>query len=422
MDKLQTTTNQIEIDLDSWLNAPDAENIITPENKKTSFFSSNSFDEELDKIDEPEEEKSKSEDENTTSDEVKQEKDDVKLDEVLSELDEMDQEVEDETSVKKPGRPKSNKSSLVDFIKEQVENEEFFLYDDYDESKQTIDEYLNSLSEKELKDLYRENINYIKKEVEEKVPEEFFSSLPPELQYAAKYVADGGTDLKGLFKALSEVEEVKELDPENEEDQETIVRQYLKMTNFGTDEEIEEEILTWKDINLLEKKSKQFKPKLDKIHEENVARKLAEQERIKAQQKEASERYIQNVTEALQDGEINGIKVDKNIQSKLYYGLTQPQYSSISGRPTNLLGHLLEKYQFVEPNYKLIAEALWLLSDPEGYRNKIRSMGANEKVAETVRKLKTEQNRKKISPSYQDEDMEFNKPKRIPRQTNIFKR
>jgi hypothetical protein len=56
-----------------------------------------------------------------------------------------------------------------------------------------------------------------------------------------------------------------------------------------------------------------------------------------------------------------------------------------------MLGHLLEKYQWVEPNHDLIAEALWLLSEPAEYREKIRKGGETAAVEKTVRKLKTEQ-------------------------------
>ena len=104
----------------------------------------------------------------------------------------------------------------------------------------------------------------------------------------------------------------------------------------------------------------------------------------------------------------------------LYDGLVQPNYPSISGRNTNLLGHLLEKHQFVEPNYPLVAEALWLLADPEGYKSKIMEQGKNKVVENTVRQLKTEQGRK-ISSTV-PEEKEEPKQRKIPRQTNIFKR
>jgi hypothetical protein len=109
------------------------------------------------------------------------------------------------------------------------------------------------------------------------------------------------------------------------------------------------------------------------MQEEIVAAQLAEQEARKQQQEQAAQAYMQNVFETLRPAEINGLKLDKKTQAQLYSGLTQPQYPSISGRPTNLLGHLLEKYQFVEPNYGLIAEALWLLSNPDEYRSQLQN-------------------------------------------------
>ena len=75
----------------------------------------------------------------------------------------------------------------------------------------------------------------------------------------------------------------------------------------------------------------------------------------------------------------------------LYSGLVQSNYPSINGKQTNLLGHLLEKYQWVEPNHGLIAEALWLLADPDGYKTNVKGMGSKEEQAKTLRTLKTEQ-------------------------------
>jgi hypothetical protein len=149
---------------------------------------------------------------------------------------------------------------------------------------------------------------------------------------------------------------------------------------------------------------------------------LAEQEQMKKQQEAAARQYMQNVYEALKPGEVNGIKLDKKTQANLYQGLVQPNYPSyMSGKKTNLLGHLLEKYQFVEPNYGLIAEAAWLLSDPEGYRNKVQEIGKSKAVEKTVRQLKTEQSNRTSSTAANSRDDEPNR-RTITRPGNIFKR
>ena len=410
---VQTSVQQIDLDLDSWLGAPGAESIITPtgeeeEVKKPGMFSKTGTN--LDFLnDDPSTKKEE------TSDVPRETEVSTK-----SVLDELEIEpVEEEEENKK--RPKSEKSGLVGFLKKRIELKEMFAFDDYDETKQDLEEYLGTLSEKDVDDLWQANIDNLKQEVASNTPKEFFESLPDELQYAAKYVMDGGQDLKGLFQALAQVEEVRQMDPSDENDQEGIVRSYLQATNFGSAEEIEEELNTWKDLGTLEKKAKQFKPKLDQMQEKIVQYQVAEQEARKQQQEEAAQTYMENVFQALKPAEINGLKLDKKTQAQLYSGLTQPQYPSISGRPTNQLGHLLEKYQFVEPNYPLIAEALWLLSDPDAYRQNLIKQGKNQAVEQTVRQLKTEQSRK-ATTSYDDDSKQGSQTRKIARPTNIFKR
>ena len=107
----------------------------------------------------------------------------------------------------------------------------------------------------------------------------------------------------------------------------------------------------------------------------------------------------------------------------LWDELTTVKYESLTGRPTNLLGKLLEDYQFgKQPRYDLIAETLWLLSDPDDYKENIRKQAKNEVVQNTVRQLKTEEARK-IS-SYVKEDDEDDRPasKRLSKPQNIFRR
>jgi hypothetical protein len=223
-----------------------------------------------------------------------------------------------------------------------------------------------------------------------------------------------------LFRILSEVEEHRQLNPKDSKDQEQIVREYLRATNFGNEEEIDEEIYSWKDRGDLESKALKFKPKLDKMQEQVVAKKLAQQENMRKQQQQAANAYMQNVYNTLNAGEVNGIKLDKKVQGMLYTGLVQPSYPSISGKQTNMLGHLLEKYQYVEPRHDLIAEALWLLADPDGYKAKIKDQGKNAAVEKTVRQLKTEQ--AKMSTSSPVVEQEETTQRKIPRSGNFFKR
>ena len=372
-----TTVGSVDVNIDEMFGMPGAENVMLPaeEEKPKSVFSKETTDTSF--LDKP------------VSKEEAAKKEEVE--ETIAELDNLITQEEDAGN---KGRPKIDKSGLADLAVKMIEEGTLIPFDD--------DKPLEEYTTKDFRELFEANFQERENAIRENTPKEFFNALPEELQYAAKYVADGGTDLKGLFRTLAQVEEMRQLDPENEYDQEEIARQYLYATQFGTPEEIEEEINDWKDMDRLKQKANQFKPKLDRMQEEIVARQLAEQEVKKQQQEEAARVYTDNVYSTLVNGEIGGIRLDKKVQSMLYSGLVQPNYPSISGKPTNLLGHLLEKYQFVEPRHDLIAEALWLLADPNGYKTKIKEQGGKQATEKVVRQLKTEQSRK-ITSSVNDD-------------------
>lgn len=296
----------------------------------------------------------------------------------------------------KTGRPKVSKDAMIELTKKLIESKKLIPFDD----EKPIEKY----TVQDFEELLEANMAENDRKVREEVPREFFDNLPPELKIAAKYYADGGNDLKGLFRTLAQVEEIKQLDPRDANDQEDIVRAYLHATQFGTPEDIEEEITGWKDHDELGAKANKFKPKLDAMQQQVVARQLQQQEHLRQQQQEQSKLYMDSVYNVLDPGELNGMKLDKKTQSALYAGLIQTNYPSISGRPTNQLGHLLEKYQWVEPRHDLIAEALWLLSDPEGYRSKVKEGGAKAAVEKTARMLKTEEKNKIGSSQTNDDD------------------
>jgi hypothetical protein len=413
-EKNNSTVDNVSIDnIDDFLPMPGAESIVTSdeEESKPNLFSSENKPVNMDFLDDASKSKTDDEDEDTS--------------EAIAELDTALENGDDEDDVKsKPGRKKTDKSGLVDFLKKRIENSEMFAFDDFDDSKQSLDDYLGSLSEKDVEDLWKANVDNMKNEVAAATPREFFESLPEELQYAAEYVAKGGQDLKGLFRALAQVEEVRTLNPAQPEHQEVIVRQYLQASGFGGGDQelIEDQIQEWFDNGNLQKKAMQFQPKLNDMQEQVVQSKLAQQEAYKQQQQQKKEAYMQNIYETLKPSELNGVKIDNKRQKMLWDELTTVKYESLTGRPTNLLGKLLEDYQFGQkPRYDLIAETLWLLSDPDDYKENIRKQAKNEVVQETVKKLKTEEARK-IS-SYVKEETEDKAPsKKLNKPQNIFSR
>lgn len=399
-----TTVEQVDVNIDEIFGMPGADSIMLPadEEKPKSVFS-------------------KEEDVDTSFFDKKSnsKKEEVQEEEIENTINELNELITQEEDAGNKGRPKVDKSGLYDLATKMIEEGSLVPFDD--------DKPLEEYTTKDFRELFEANFQERENQIRRDTPREFFEALPEELQVAAKYVADGGTDLKGLFRTLAHVEEMRQLDPSDEYDQAEIARQYLHATQFGTPEEIEEEIQDWKDLNRLEQKANQFKPKLDAMQAEIVQQQLEEQEEKKKMQAQQARAYQENVYNTLSEGAIGGIKLDKKIQSLLFSGLVQPNYPSISGKPTNLLGHLLEKYQFVEPRHDLIAEALWLLADPNGYKNRVREQGSKQATEKVVKQLKTEQSRKLASSTNSQYDEAQRRPAAAPQsrkiaKNNLFKR
>ena len=415
---VNSKVEQVDINLDEiFAAAPSAAEVTLPEEKPAkSIFSRGekadmSFADpdltDTDDLNVKVEEKAEVED---ITDDVKEE---VNIDDVINSIDEITEEDEN-----KETRGRKKISGITDVFSKLIKDDKIVPFDD--------DKELEDYTAKDWEELIQANLEEKANQVRRETPKQFFDSLPQELQIAARYVADGGQDMKGLFATLASVEENRQLSTKNEKDQERIITEYLSATGYGNSEEIAEEIEIWKDLGKLESQANKFKPKLDKMQEKIVARKLQEQQLKKKQQEQASQQYMKNVYETLKSGSIGEIKLDKKTQAMIYNGLVQPSYPSVSGKNTNLLGHLLEKYQFVEPNYGLISEALWLLQDPDGYKAKIMDKGAQKTIESTVRKLKTEQSNAGGSTSLGVKDQEpttqRTAKRKIPRANNIFKR
>ena len=420
-DTMNSKVETVDVNLDEIFNgAATAEGVTLPEETNTpkgNIFGkpTETFDDAFTESETSNEEETVAETEEPVAETATTEDTKETAKEVFDELaiDSEDVEVEE----KKEKRGRKSITGISDVFNKLIKDDKIVPFDD--------DKSLDDYSAKDWQELIEANLEERARQVRSETPKQFFESLPEELQIAARYVAEGGQDMKGLFATLAATEEVRTLDVTNERDQERIIVDYLSATGYGTSEEIAEEIEIWKDLGKLEQQASKFKPKLDKMQEKVVAQKLEQQEMKQKQQEQASKQYMESVYNTLKEGSLGDIKVDRKVQAMLYNGLVQPNYPSVSGKNTNLLGHLLEKYQFVEPNYTLISEALWLLADPTGYKAKIMDKGAQASVEKTVRKLKTEQvnsGGSSLGVDQKEKDTQQSNKRKIPRGNNIFKR
>lgn len=270
-------------------------------------------------------------------------------------------------------------------------------------------------SKKDLVDLIKGNKEYWTTEAKEAALKELSDSLPEEVKFVLDYAKKGGDDFKSVFKILSQSEEIKAYDLEKAEDQRAIVRDYYA-TQGWTEDEIEEEI-----VNLSEKPerlknlSQKVKPKLDQLNNEAKEEKAREQAYIEQQQEKARQFYQKNIVDTLKKGQLGELKLNKEEQEDIYSALVKEKYQSIGG-VTNRLGALLDKIQYVEPNYELLAKVTMYLSDPVAFEQKMKEQVTTGVTAEQVKRIKTEQEKQKIGSAHNPEKDQ----KRLPKLKTSF--
>ena len=301
-----------------------------------------------------------------------------------------DDEDEDGAKPSNAGRPKLVKDAMVQAVSKLVEKGVLqpFLTEEGE-----LDKPLEEYTQQDFEELIEANIQEKIERTAVDAPVELFQSLPQEVQQVVQLALSGETNFKQVFTQLAKVQDTLELDVENEADQESIVRQWLSATGLDSDEELEDEINELKDRGDLKKYAERYKPKLDAKQAEIMQKRIDDQKEQEVKKQKAAEKYQQQIVGALQGKDLNGVPVNDKIKGMLYYGLTDTtKYQDHKGNPTNALGFLLERYQYGEQqNLPLVAEALWLLANPDEYRKSVQTLGEKAAHASTIRKLKTEE-------------------------------
>jgi hypothetical protein len=288
------------------------------------------------------------------------------------------------------------KGALIEAVGKMVAKGTLTLFDDQPD--------IETYTIENVEELIESNITAKVNETAQNAPLEVFKRLDPKLQDVVAYALNGGKDVISVLKTVTRSQEVAELSLENETDQERIVREHFRSIEYGDDETIEDEIASIIDRGELEKKATTFKPKLDAKQATILKKKMDEQELKVAQAAKASERYAETIFKVLDNPTLNGIPLSEKEQTMLYYGLSDnTQYQDRNGDATNALGHLIERYQFGDnADPSVLAEALWLMADPQGYRNKVLSLGKQRQDTRTVRNLKTAEGEKTTSSNKGD--------------------
>jgi hypothetical protein len=302
-------------------------------------------------------------------------------------------------STSKPQKP--TKSTPDDPGKGSTTDLGFDMQELYDEGLLLpFDEDSEISNVEDLKALIKANKEESLKQARETALTEYKESLPEAAKLLLKYAENGGDEFSSIVKYLGANERQKELDLENEADQKEIIRQYYIEQDWSEDD-IEDELNDLEDDGpeKLKDRATKFKPKVDAFKQKKIDAEIKKAEELESKRKVARETYVKSVTDTLSTGKLGGISLNKTEQKDVYDALITERYNSISG-PTNRLGALLDKIQYIEPNFELLAKVTMYLSDEKGFEAKIAEKLKQDITVDTVKKLKTAQGLKRTaSPS-----------------------
>lgn len=255
-------------------------------------------------------------------------------------------------------------------------------------------------SKDDVKNLIKANIAHSVETAKQESLKELVDSLPEEMKFLLEYTRNGGGDLKSVFKLLSQAQEFREYDIAKPTDQKDLIRAYYETQGWNA-EEIEDEIINLVEDKRLEAQAQKIKPKLDRITQDQIEDKKEQQKYIDEQQKKARQVYSESVVNTLKTGKIGDLKLNKEEQNDLYNALIREQYQSYSG-VTNRLGAILDKIQYSnKPDYEHLMEITMLATDRDAFKRKIREQINTEVAADTIKKIKTEQQKSAIGSTHQ---------------------
>jgi hypothetical protein len=238
-------------------------------------------------------------------------------------------------------------------------------------------------------ELFKENNKALQEDIRKAVTGEIFESYPEKVQAVLAYAHNGGKDFEGVFRHLSQIEEVGKLSTETEAGQEKVMKLWYDAMGYEPDQR-DEEITALKDRKELQKKAEQFLPKLEAKRQQELADKLADQEDAQRREHDAIAKYSQTLRGFLSKGEIEGIKTSANVQGMLY----QSMLGSFKA-----MGKLLTENS-IQSTLPHIAKLYWYMKDPKGFEEELKKQGSTTQAQSSFRKLKTESGSQKPSTNF----------------------
>lgn len=177
------------------------------------------------------------------------------------------------------------------------------------------------------------------------------------IQKLDEYVRNGGS-FDDFYNGMSQEIQYDSINMEDETNQKTIVREYLKYQGY-TDSQISTKIERYEDADMLEDEANDAIERMKEIHQAKLQEQEEEQRRLFEQHQEQTKKFVTDLNNTVSNlSNIRGINIPKEDRKKLYdyitkvdeNGLTQYQKDFNS----NLVNNLVESAYFTMKGDALI--------------------------------------------------------------------
>lgn len=224
---------------------------------------------------------------------------------------------------------------------------------------------------------------------EQQAVTELFEEVSPLTQRLLQYDLNAkGQGIESFIRTLVEENNIKSLNPENEYDQEKIVRIFYKDEDF-TSQEIEEKIEDLKTAGLLSKEANRLKPKLD-ARAEAIAKQEEENQKMLSQiENQRKQGFFQKVEQEIKTGKVDNIPLSKEDANAIFHLLMgeDVRLKLPEGREVKMNAFEAEIFKHKYSNkgdVKLLIKAALLLTNPDKFykhfANEVKTKEVNEFV------------------------------------------
>lgn len=215
----------------------------------------------------------------------------------------------------------------------------------------------DNISDDEKPDSMEGLINYMQDTIEQNSKPHYADERIAQLD---EYVKNGGK-FEDFYNGMSQTIQYDSLDMEDESNQKTAVRDYLKLSGYS-DEQIDKKIERYEDADMLEDEATDAIERLKEYQQHELEQQQKMQEEARIQQQQQAQQFVTDLSNTINSlDNIRGVAIPKQDRKALFDYITKIDASGMTQYQKdfqkNMTENLIESAYFTMKGDALIGEA-----------------------------------------------------------------